>query len=118
MSRNNEIDSFGEKIPQSVDCSIGFSLIFSSRRRHSPNHSHVNYCYIKPWMNMHKISFRMNLLFDNFQKVQFALKTDKDSSVIRYCNISLRFTSPLCSTLSITAAKLFIIAVTSLSLAD
>ena len=46
MSRNNKIDSFGEKIPQSVDCSIGFSLIFSSRRRHSPNHSHVNYCYI------------------------------------------------------------------------
>ena len=50
-----------------------------------------------------RFSFWMSLLFCTFQKVPFALKTDKDSSVIRYCSFLLKFTSPLFYTISIIA---------------
>ena len=62
----------------------------------------------------------MSLLFCTFPKVTFALKTDNDSPVIRYYNISLKFTSPLFSTVSIIAASstLSMIPVVILSLPD
>ena len=47
-----------------------------------------------------RFSFWMSLLFCTFQKVPFALKTDK---VIRYCNFLLKVTSPLFFTISIIA---------------
>ena len=52
-----------------------------------------------------RFSFWMSLVFCTFRKVPFASKTDKDSSVIRHCHISLKFPSPLFLTISVIAAS-------------
>ena len=67
-----------------------------------------------------RFSFWMSLLFCTFRKAPFVLKTDKDSTVIRYYNISLKLTSPLFSTVFIIAVSptFSMILVVTISLPD
>ena len=67
-----------------------------------------------------RFSFWMSLLFCTFRKAPFVLKTDKDSTVIQYYNISLKLTSPLFSTVFIIAVSptFSMILVVTISLPD
>ena len=114
------------KILLSVDRSISVLSIFTGRSRHLPNHSHVNYCYIYPWINNHKIYFLRGLTFLYFLKGTICIKSRSiffrnTTYFVIFCNISLKFTSPLFYPSSIIAASptlFMMIPVVTLSLPD